>query len=62
MEHEVFTWVSLVPFLKGLPGHVSNGIFISLIIVIIAFLGYRQLKKTESDIVPASKLTFRNFA
>ena len=62
MEHETFTWVSLIPFLRDLPGHVSNGIFVSLIIVVIALLGYRQLKKTESDIIPASKLTFRNFA
>lgn len=61
MEHEVFTWVSLVPFLKHLPAHVSNGILISVILVIIALIGYRQLKKTESDIIPASKLTFRNF-
>ncbi len=61
MEHEVFTWVSLIPFLRDLPAHVSNGILISVILVIIALIGYRQLKKTESDIIPASKLTFRNF-
>ena len=61
MEHSAFTWVSLIPFLKGLPSHVSNAIFVSFILVVIVALGYRQLKKSEDDIVPYSKLTLRNF-
>ncbi|HVN95570.1 MAG TPA: F0F1 ATP synthase subunit A [Syntrophorhabdaceae bacterium] len=62
MEHEGFTWVSLIPFLKNLPPHVSNGIFVSVIVLIAALIGYVQLKKAGDDIVPAGKLTFRNFA
>ena len=31
-----------------------------MLILIIVILGYRQLKKTEDEIVPDSKLTFRN--
>lgn len=61
MEHEVFTWTSLIPFLKNLPAHVSNGILVSLILLVIAIIGYMQLKKTADDIIPDSRLTFRNF-
>jgi F-type H+-transporting ATPase subunit a len=61
MEHEVFTWASLFPFLKGMKPHVSNAIIVSFILLVVVILGYRQLRKTEDDIVPASGLTFRNF-
>jgi len=61
MGHEVFTWASLFPLLKGLPPHVSNAIIVSIIILIIVILGYRQLKRTEDEIVPEPKFTFRNF-
>lgn len=61
MEHEVFTWASLFPFLKKLPPHVSNALIISVILIVIAVLGYRQLKKREDDIIPEGKLTFGTF-
>ena len=61
MEHEVFTWASLFPFLKKLPPHVSNAIIVSVILLIIVVLGYRQLGRTEDKIVPEPKITFRNF-
>ncbi|HNS14579.1 MAG TPA: F0F1 ATP synthase subunit A [Syntrophorhabdaceae bacterium] len=61
MEHEVFTWASLFPCLKNLPPHVSNALIISAILIVIAILGYRQLKKREDDIVPEGKLTFGTF-
>ncbi|OPY72628.1 MAG: ATP synthase subunit a [Syntrophorhabdus sp. PtaU1.Bin058] len=62
MEHEVFTWASLFPFLKKLPPHVSNALIISVILVVIAILGYTKLKKRGDDIVPEGKLTFGTFA
>jgi F-type H+-transporting ATPase subunit a len=61
MEHNAFTWASLIPGLKGLPGHVSNGLIVSVILLVIVILGYRQLKKTEDEVVPAPGMTFRNF-
>jgi F-type H+-transporting ATPase subunit a len=61
MGHNEFTWASLFPFLKDLPPHVSNGIIVSIILLALVFLGYRQLKKTEDDVVPAAGMTFRNF-
>jgi len=61
MEHEAFTWATLVPFLKDLPPHVSNGILISIILLIIVILGFRQLKRTVDEIIPEPRLTFGNF-
>jgi F-type H+-transporting ATPase subunit a len=61
MEHEEFTWAGLFPWFKDLPPHVSNGLIVSVILVIIVLLGFRQLKRTEYDIVPEPRLSFRNF-
>ena len=60
MGHD-FTWASLIPGLSRLPVHVSNAILISIVLIVIMILGYRQLRKTASEIVPDEKLTFRNF-
>ena len=60
MEHEQFAWVSFIPFLKHLPPHVSNGIIVSIILLVIVFIAYRQLKKSEDDTVPSARFTFRN--
>jgi len=59
MGHD-WSWAELFPILKDQP-HVFNGIIVSAILLIIVFLGYSQLKKTEDDIIPSPKLTFRNF-
>jgi len=61
MEHEVFTWASLFPFLKELPPHVSNAMIVSIILLIVVILGYRQLKRSEDEAIPEPKVTFRNF-
>ena len=60
MEHEQFTWVSLIPFLKQLPNHVSNAIVVSIILLVIVILAYRQIRQSEDDPVPSSRFTFRN--
>ncbi len=61
MGHEAFTWASLIPFLKDLKPHVSNAIIISILLLVAVILGYRQIKKSEDEIIPDSRLTFRNF-
>jgi F-type H+-transporting ATPase subunit a len=61
MEHHAFEWVAHIPGLSRLPSHVANSILLSVVLVIIVLLGYSQLKKTEDDVVPAAKMTFRNF-
>lgn len=58
MGHD-WSWAELFPFLKDQP-HVFNGIIVSVILLIIVILGYNQLKRTEDDVVPEPKLTFRN--
>ena len=60
MGHEQFTWASLIPGLRSLPPHVSNGIIVSLILLVIVILGYAQYKKKEDEILPDDTLTFRN--
>ncbi len=61
MEHEAFAWVQLIPGLSRLPDHVSNGIIVSIILLIIVMAGYRRIRKTEDEIVPEAKLTARTF-
>ena len=61
MGHEEFTWASLIPGLSGLPVHVSNGIIVSVILLVIMILGYVGLKKSKDDTLPDDRLTFRNF-
>ena len=61
MEHEVFTWASLIPGLAHLPPHVSNGIIVSIILLVIVILGYAQYKRKADEVVPDEKVTFRNF-
>jgi F-type H+-transporting ATPase subunit a len=61
MEHEVFTWVSLIPGLAHLPAHVSNGIMISIILLVIVIVGYLQLRKSEDQLIPDEGVTVRSF-
>jgi len=58
MGHDVFTWASLFPGLKTLPPHVSNAIIVSVILLVIVILGYKQLKRTEDEVVPEPRFTF----
>jgi F-type H+-transporting ATPase subunit a len=59
MGHSV-SWASLFPFLEHQP-HVMNGAIVSFILVVIAILGYRQLKRTEDEVVPEPRMNIRNF-
>lgn len=54
-----WSWAELFPILKDQP-HVFNGIVVSVILLVIVVLGYKQIKKSEDDIVPKPKLTFGN--
>ncbi len=57
---EQFTWASLIPGLSSLPPHVSNGIIVSVVLLVIVILGYAQHKRKEDEVLPDDKLTFRN--
>lgn len=61
MEHEEFTWAGLIPWLRDLPPHVSNGLIVSVVLLVLVLLGFRQLKRSENELVPEPRLSFRNF-
>jgi F-type H+-transporting ATPase subunit a len=61
MEHEAFAWVQLIPGLSHLPPHVSNGILVSIILLVIVIAGYRRVTKTKDDVLPEAKLSARTF-
>jgi F-type H+-transporting ATPase subunit a len=61
MEHNPFTWAGQIPGLNLLPTHVANGLIVSFVLLVIVFLGYRQSKQREDQIVPDEGPTFRNF-
>lgn len=61
MEHEVFTWASLIPGLAHLPAHVSNGIMVSVILLVVVIIGYMQLRKSGEQIIPDEHVTVRSF-
>ena len=61
MEHEQFTWASLIPGLASLPAHVSGAIIVSIVLLVVVIIGYRQLRRMEDQVIPDEKLTFRNF-
>ena len=61
MGHESFSVVDTIPLLNQLPHHVSNAIIVIVLLMIIAILGTRALRKeSKRYFVPDAKLTFRS--
>lgn len=61
MGHEGFSVVDTIPLLNQLPHHVSNAIIVIVLLMIVAFLGARALRKeSKRYFVPEGKLTFRS--
>ncbi|HIE07035.1 MAG: F0F1 ATP synthase subunit A [Deltaproteobacteria bacterium] len=56
------TWVGLIPGLSSLPEHVANAILITLIIVIMVFVGTRKIRNgnIEDLIIPEGKFSLQN--
>ena len=60
MEHKSFSVVDAIPLLNQLPHHVANAIVVIVLLMVIAYLGTRGLRKnTKRSFVPEAKLTFR---
>ena len=60
MAHESFSVVDTIPLLNQLPHHVSNAIVVIVLLMIVARLGTRGLRKDQKKyFVPEAKLTFR---
>jgi F-type H+-transporting ATPase subunit a len=61
MGHESFSVVDIIPLLNLLPHHVSNAIIVIVVLMIIAILGTRALRKeSKRYFIPEGRLTFRN--
>jgi len=54
-------YFKFIPFLNKLPGQVGNAALVSLILLILFFLGFRSIKKKGDDIIPDRKFTLMNF-
>jgi len=60
MGHESFSVVDVIPLLNQLPHHVSNAIVVVVLLMIVAYLGTRGLRRDQKkSFVPEAKLTFR---
>jgi len=61
MEHGGILYFKFIPFLNKLPGQVGNAALVSLVLLILFFLGFRSIKKKGDDIIPDKKFTLLNF-
>jgi len=61
MEHGGILYFKFIPFLNKLPGQVGNAALVSLILLILFFLGFRSIRKKGDDIIPDKKFTLMNF-
>ena len=61
----VFTWFSIVPFLKKYATeeyiHVVTAAFITLLCIVLALIMSSKLKKIQNPEIPDAKFSFRNF-
>jgi len=62
MEHHPFTWVSVIPGLSALPGHIATSILVTGALILFAYLANRQLAAASDPAVPDGSLTLRNIA
>lgn len=62
MEHHLFTWVSVIPGLSLLPGHISTSLIVSMVLILFALGANRQLKRAADVAIPDDSLTLRNAA
>ncbi len=62
MEHHLFTWVSVIPGLSLLPGHISTSLIVAIVLILFALGANRQLKRAADVAIPDDSLTLRNAA
>ncbi len=62
MEHHSFTWVSAIPGVNLLPGHVSTALLVLAIIVFFVMRANSQRAAAQDSAIPDDSLTFRNIA
>ncbi len=62
MEHHPFTWVSVVPGLNILPGHIATALIVLGLIVFFVLRAHGQRSAAKDQAIPDDSLTFRNIA
>jgi len=62
MEHHSFTWVSVIPGLSILPGHVATALLVLAFIVFFVLRAKSQRAAASDQDIPDDSLTFRNLA
>ncbi len=59
MEHS-FTWVSVIPGLRLLPGHTATASLVIAALLVWALVARRQMQTATDPVVPDATLTARN--
>lgn len=62
MEHHPFTWVSAIPGLNFLPGHIATSLIVTAVLISLAYAAKKQLEAASDPNVPDDSLTLRNLA
>jgi F-type H+-transporting ATPase subunit a len=62
MEHHPFTWVSVIPGLNLLPGHVATALIVLGLIIFFVLRANAQRAAARDQAIPDDSLTFRNIA
>lgn len=62
MEHHPFTWVSVIPGLNLLPGHIATSILITGLLIYLAYKAKQQMDAAPDPNIPDDSLSLRNMA
>lgn len=62
MEHHSFTWVSVIPGVNLLPGHVTTALIAFALIAFFVLMARRQQEAARDRDIPDDSLTLRNLA
>ena len=62
MEHHPFTWVSAIPGLNILPGHIATSLLITVVLIFLAYRAKRQMEAAPDPNIPDDSLSLRNMA
>ena len=62
MEHHPFTWVSAIPGLNILPGHIATSLLITGVLIFLAYRAKRQMEAAPDPNIPDDSLSLRNMA
>jgi F-type H+-transporting ATPase subunit a len=62
MEHHPFTWVSAIPGLHILPGHIATSLLITGLLIFLAYRARRQMEAAPDPNIPDDSLSLRNMA